>query len=203
VTSDGIWRTIAVPFESFSNDWSSYTGRCDTTDPSGKKHTCCSEATPEVCPTQKNLKDISQFGLWTEGVAGKFHLEIKWMRAGFGAGGCADTEYCCPDAKHCLTPTKTSCKDDTSVCSSDETCCPLTKLCVKVSKPCDTPCKDQGTYCCPDALACLAPTNPGVFCTASGECKGGDLCCPLTKICVQPGASCDTGAPGALTFLSR
>jgi len=80
--NDGVWHTVAVPFEKFSNDWSQYTGRCDTTDPNGKKHKCCSAEHPEVCPTKSNLKHISQLGLWAEGVAGKFHLEVKWIRAG-------------------------------------------------------------------------------------------------------------------------
>merc|ERR1719183_2332056 len=80
--NDGVWHTVAVPFENFSNDWSQYTGRCDTTDPNGNKHKCCSAEHPEVCPTKSNLKHISQLGLWAEGVAGKFHLEVKWIRAG-------------------------------------------------------------------------------------------------------------------------
>merc|ERR1712222_170603 len=80
--NDGVWHTVAVPFENFSNDWSQYTGRCDTTDPNGKKHKCCSAEHPEVCPTKSNLKHISQLGIWAEGVAGKFHLEVKWIRAG-------------------------------------------------------------------------------------------------------------------------
>lgn len=190
---DGVWHTVAVPFDNFSNDWSSYTGRCDTVDPTGKTHKCCSKDTPEVCPTEKNLADISQFGLWTEGVAGEFHLEIQWIRAGYGAGGCASTEYCCPDAKHCLTPTTTSCKDDATVCSSDETCCPLTKLCVKVGQACSSPCKGTDSYCCPDAKACLTPTNPGVLCKGADDCSSGQVCCPLTKLCVKPGDSCDPG----------
>lgn len=196
---DGVWHTVSVPFESFSNDWSSFTGRCDTTDPNGKTHKCCSKENPDVCITEKNLKDISQFGLWTEGVAGKFHIEFAWIRAGYGADGCAKTEYCCPDAKHCLTPTETSCKDDANVCSSDETCCPLTKLCVKVGQTCESPCKDQDSYCCPDALACLTPTNPGVLCDSDSDaesCKEGEVCCPLTKICVKAGEKCDPGVPG-------
>merc|ERR1719238_2245336 len=35
-----------------------------------------------VWPTKSNLKHISQMGIWAEGVAGKFHLEVKWIRAG-------------------------------------------------------------------------------------------------------------------------
>merc|ERR1719310_1686419 len=82
---DGMWRTVAIPLSSFSNDWSTFTGDCDTVDPNnGRKHTCCSQETPEVCPTRKNLKDISQVGLWMEGHAGKFDVEIAWVRAGFG-----------------------------------------------------------------------------------------------------------------------
>ncbi len=76
------YQTIAIPFSDFSNDWSAYTGRCDTKDPTGKQHKCCTKANPEVCPTKKNLKDISQVGLWTEGVAGKFNLQILWIGAG-------------------------------------------------------------------------------------------------------------------------
>ena len=192
---DGVWHTVSVPFTDFTDDWSDFTGRCDTTDPDGKKHRCCSKEHPEVCPTQRNLKDMTQFGLWTEGVAGKFHLEVKWIRAGFGADGCSKSEYCCPDAKHCLTPTKTSCKHDSSVCGSDETCCPLTKLCVKVGNACESPCGDTGSYCCPDALACLAPTNPGVLCDGADSCSKSEVCCPLTNLCVKPGDKCDPGLP--------
>eukprot|EP00939_MAST-03C_sp_MAST-3C-sp1_P001293 g1293.t1 len=193
--NDGVWHTVGVPFSSFSNDWSSYTGRCDTVDPSGKKHKCCSKETPEVCLTEKNLADISQFGIWTEGIAGKFHLEVKWIRAGFGAGGCESTEYCCPDALHCLTPTKTSCKESASVCGNDETCCPLSKLCVKVGAACESPCKDTNAYCCPDAKKCLVPTNPGALCGGPSDCSDGEVCCPLLKECVKPGVDCDPGTP--------
>lgn len=76
------WQTVAIPFSSFSNDWSSFTGDCDTVDPNGKTHRCCSTSHPEVCPSQKNLRDISVVGLWMEGHAGKFHLEVAWMGAG-------------------------------------------------------------------------------------------------------------------------
>lgn len=192
---DGKFHTVAVPFDHFSNDWSSFTGRCDTTDPGGRTHKCCSAANPEVCPTKKNLHDITHMGLWTEGVAGKFDADIAWIRAGFGAGDCEATEYCCPDAKACLTPTKTSCKADASVCGSDETCCPLTKLCVKVGKSCSSPCSGTDSYCCPDAKACLAPTNPGVLCSGAKDCAASEICCPLTNLCVSAGAKCDPGVP--------
>lgn len=76
------WQTVKIPFSSFSNDWSAYTGDCDTTDPRGKVHHCCTKEHPEVCPTTKNLADISQIGFWTEGHAGDFHLEIQSVGAG-------------------------------------------------------------------------------------------------------------------------
>lgn len=200
---DGVWHTVSVPFDDFSKDWSQFTGRCDTKDPNGRTHKCCSKEHPEVCPTKRNLHDISQFGLWTEGVAGKFHLDVKWIRAGFGADGCSKSEYCCPDAKHCLTPTKKSCKDDSSVCGSDETCCPLTKLCVKVGGACESPCGGSESYCCPDALACLTPTHPGFLCDGADSCDKGEVCCPLTKLCVKPGDKCDPGVPSSLETSTR
>jgi hypothetical protein len=76
------WSYVAIPFNSFSNDWSPYTGDCDTKDPTGKQHVCCSSDHPEVCPTAKNLRDIIQIGLWAEGVQGSFHLEIERIGAG-------------------------------------------------------------------------------------------------------------------------
>merc|ERR1711871_1368362 len=82
ITQANTWETVAIPFHQFSNDWSAYTGRCDTKDPTGKQHHCCSPEHPEVCVTKKNLRDISELGLWTEGVAGKFNLEVAWIGAG-------------------------------------------------------------------------------------------------------------------------
>lgn len=82
-TQDGTLQTVAIPFKAFSNDWSAYTGE--------PKKTCA--AHPEVCPTAKSLKDISQVGLWTEGVAGKFHLEVVAVRAGFGPKAAADWRF--------------------------------------------------------------------------------------------------------------
>ena len=75
------WTTVAIPFSQFSKDWSPYTGNCDTKDPTGVQHHCCSSAHPEVCPTKRNLHDIMELGLWTEGVAGDFHLEVQWIGA--------------------------------------------------------------------------------------------------------------------------
>jgi hypothetical protein len=200
VTGDGNWYTVAIPFSEFSNDWSPYTGDCFTKDPTGKQHVCCTSASTDVCPTTKNLKDIEQLGIWMEGSAGKFHVEIEWVRAGFG-DTCSIDEYCCPDAQLCLTPSNISCKDDEKVCDGTDhpVCCPLTKLCVKPGNPCTTPCADAGDYCCPDAKACLKPTNPGVLCGTNSDCGSSEVCCPLTKICVAPGNVCkpfdDPAAP--------
>ena len=48
--STGEWETIMIPFNEFSDNWSSYTG-----EPIVK----CSDD-PSVCPTEKNKKDIQQ-----------------------------------------------------------------------------------------------------------------------------------------------
>jgi len=106
---------------------------------------------------------------------------------------CKKSEYCCPDAKHCLTPTTVSCKNDADACKDGEVCCPLTKICVIPDAPCVSPCEDQNSYCCPDALHCLTPVDPGVFCDPKdpNACGGnGNVCCPITSICVSVGAAC-------------
>eukprot|EP00756_Hemistasia_phaeocysticola_P040188 Hpha_TRINITY_DN16850_c1_g4::TRINITY_DN16850_c1_g4_i2::g.152975::m.152975 len=105
--------------------------------------------------------------------------------------GCANsTTYCCPEAKHCLEPgaAPTPCPDGT--CADGKTCCPLTKLCVAVHEPC-TPICPADSYCCPDALHCLHPTNPGVLCSKDAPCKSNEVCCPLTHECVAVGAPCN------------
>ena len=70
--STGEWEEIAIPFSSFSNNWSSYTGEPITSCP----------ADPSVCPTEKNLRDISQIGFWMEGAEGDFFFELASVRAG-------------------------------------------------------------------------------------------------------------------------
>lgn len=70
--STGEWEDIFVPFDQFSNDWSSYTGEPITK--------CSDDAS--VCPTEKNLQDIRQIGFWMEGAEGDFHFELKHVRAG-------------------------------------------------------------------------------------------------------------------------
>lgn len=81
VPPTGNFESVYIPFNKFSNDWSPYTGRCDTKDPTGKQHYCCSEK-PSVCIQPKNLKDISQIGIWAEGVEGDFKLELNYIAAG-------------------------------------------------------------------------------------------------------------------------
>ncbi|KAK3239784.1 hypothetical protein CYMTET_50314 [Cymbomonas tetramitiformis] len=76
------WQIVKIPLNEFSYDWSSYTGDCDTKDPTGYQHRCCS-TTPEVCPTLKYLSVISDLEIWAEGSEGAFHLEIDWI--GFGS----------------------------------------------------------------------------------------------------------------------
>jgi len=105
---------------------------------------------------------------------------------------CNATQYCCPDAKACLTPTNRTCKSSADACLKGEACCPITKICVIPGNPCKSPCEDKGSYCCPDALHCLTPVNPGVFCDPkdSNSCADGEVCCPVTKLCVRIGEKC-------------
>lgn len=68
---DYTWTTIKIPFSSFSNQWSKFTGdavvRCEDNE--------------SVCMSEENKKHFSQIGIWAEGVEGKFHLEIRNIRA--------------------------------------------------------------------------------------------------------------------------
>lgn len=75
------WQQVDVPFTEFSYDWSGYTGRCDTKDPNGQQHKCCSDDA-DVCPTAAFLSTINGLEVWAEGVEGDFHLELMWLGAG-------------------------------------------------------------------------------------------------------------------------
>jgi len=57
---------VFLPWSAFSDKWSSYTG----------------EHTAEDPPTASSLRSITQLQIWTEGVEGTFHLQIKYVRAG-------------------------------------------------------------------------------------------------------------------------
>ena len=80
------WQIVAIPFRpAFSNDWSPYNGECGSTDPGGTYHACCTKAHQEVCVTPRNLRSISQIGVWAEGRAGAFNLVIDRIGAGNSA----------------------------------------------------------------------------------------------------------------------
>ena len=75
-------QTVFVPFTDFSWDWSPYTGRCDTEDPTGVQHHCCGEGDLEqYCPSSKDLAELTGLELWAEGAEGDFHLEVKSIAA--------------------------------------------------------------------------------------------------------------------------
>merc|ERR1711907_86230 len=79
-TASTDWQVVTVPFNTFSYDWSDYTGRCDSKDPDGTQHSCCSEKS-EVCPTQESLAGIKNVAVWAEGVEGDVNLEILKISA--------------------------------------------------------------------------------------------------------------------------
>ena len=72
VPSDGAFHQVYIPFSTFSNKWSAATG-----EPTTK----CSPSNKEVCPSTKALKSLGSIGIWAEGAAGDFHLEVKSIAA--------------------------------------------------------------------------------------------------------------------------
>lgn len=82
VPAGSTFSTIKVPFSNFSVDWSEYTGECDTKDPTGEQHVCCSSEHPEVCPKDYHLSQLTGFQIWAEGKEGDFDIELKQISAG-------------------------------------------------------------------------------------------------------------------------
>merc|ERR1711907_687827 len=64
-SSNGEFQEVFLPWSKFSDKWSSYTGEHTAEDPS----------------KAENLKAISQLQIWTEGVAGTFQLQVKYVGA--------------------------------------------------------------------------------------------------------------------------
>merc|ERR1719498_1075458 len=80
----GDWQSITIPREDFSYDWSPFTGRCDTKDPSTEatQHYCCSDSSQqpskdEVCVDEQFLGSVYQVSIWAEGIEGSFELEVE------------------------------------------------------------------------------------------------------------------------------
>jgi len=71
IPQDGEMHNVFVPWNQFSNKWSPSTG-----EPTVK----CS-ADPKVCPTKDSLGKIGSVGIWAEGKAGDFHVEIESVTA--------------------------------------------------------------------------------------------------------------------------
>merc|ERR1712083_527361 len=67
---------IKLPFNTFSDKWSSYTG----------EHTEECSKNADVCPTAAKLANIQRVEFWGEGAAGKLHLEIKTVSAEKASG---------------------------------------------------------------------------------------------------------------------
>ena len=76
LTASTDFQTVFIPWKDYTNKWSQFTGGC--TDHGA---ICCDAAHPEVCPTEKAEKAIETIGIWGEGAAGVFDLEIKSIRA--------------------------------------------------------------------------------------------------------------------------
>ena len=65
------WQTVTIPFSEFTSKWSAYTG-----EPTVK---CSDDAS--VCPDRAHLAKLTDMEIAAEGVAGKFHLEVKSVSA--------------------------------------------------------------------------------------------------------------------------
>merc|ERR1712070_561843 len=67
---------VKIPFNTFSDKWSSATGEQTTT--------CADSA--DVCPTAAKLAKIQMIEFWGEGASGKLHLEVKSVSAESASG---------------------------------------------------------------------------------------------------------------------
>lgn len=76
------WQLVRIPMTAFSDDWSPFTGDCDTKDPTGKQHHCCGAgAAAQYCPTAAFLSTLTDLAIWAEGVVGTFQIEVRWIGA--------------------------------------------------------------------------------------------------------------------------
>merc|ERR1711918_245804 len=67
---------VKIPFNTFSDKWSSATGEQTTT--------CADDA--DVCPTAAKLARIQRVEFWGEGALGKLHLEVESVSAESASG---------------------------------------------------------------------------------------------------------------------
>merc|ERR1712113_1211765 len=67
---------VKLPFNTFSDKWSSATGEQTTT--------CAEDAS--VCPTASKLAKIQRVEFWGEGALGKLHLEVQSVSAESASG---------------------------------------------------------------------------------------------------------------------
>merc|ERR1712178_215265 len=76
VAAGSDFSEVKLPFNSFSDKWSSATGEQTTT--------CADDS--DVCPTASKLSAIKRVEFWGEGANGKLHLEVKAVYAENAAG---------------------------------------------------------------------------------------------------------------------
>merc|ERR1711988_1466911 len=67
---------VKLPFNTFSDKWSSATG----------EHTAECAKDKDVCPTAEKLSKIQRVEFWGEGAAGKLHLEVQSVSAEKASG---------------------------------------------------------------------------------------------------------------------
>jgi len=67
---------VKLPFNTFSDKWSSATGE--------HNKECAKDK--DVCPTASKLSKIQRIEFWGEGALGKLHLEVKAVSAEKASG---------------------------------------------------------------------------------------------------------------------
>merc|ERR1712146_216634 len=70
-TAANEFQEVRIPFNMFSDHWSSATGE--------QAKTCAEDK--DVCLSASNLGKIQRIELWAEGALGKVHLEVKSIAA--------------------------------------------------------------------------------------------------------------------------
>merc|ERR1740129_389806 len=77
--SVGSFSDVEIPFTDFSYDWDPATGDQITT---------CAD-NPSNCPDEATLQDLYSIAIWSEGVEGDVHLDIRSI----SAAGCSINEH--------------------------------------------------------------------------------------------------------------
>jgi len=195
------WQTVSIPFSSFSYDWSEFTGRCDTKDPTGVQHHCCGTGEDaKYCPNAENLKEIDFLEIWSEGIEGDYSLEIASISAATSKNEPLPTQSRCQElCPKCDAP-DCECNDacwpgsDLNT-TSDKTCECFAELpfCKAGEEPVYTPGKKCPTCWPPENKACMCFAAIG-FCEPPKTLPTTSACSTICPGCTSTDCECPKGA---------